>query len=135
MPTLLIQNAKIASEETDELTPSDVLVENGIITRIGQGIDVPAEARVIDAKGKVLLPSLFDTHIHMREPGQEAKETIKSGTEAAINGGVTGVVLMPNTSPAIDSAAMVRTIYDIAKRDARIPVYTSGCFPGLRAGH
>ena len=134
MPTLLIQNAKIASEETDELTPSDVLVENGIITRIGQGIDVPAEARVIDAKGKVLLPSLFDTHIHMREPGQEAKETIKSGTEAAINGGVTGVVLMPNTSPAIDSAAMVRTIYDIAKRDARIPVYTSGCITKGREG-
>ena len=134
MPTLLIQNAKIASEETDELTPSDVLVENGIITRIGQGIDVPAEARVIDAKGKVLLPSLFDTHIHMREPGQEGKETIKSGTEAAINGGVTGVVLMPNTSPAIDSAAMVRTIYDIAKRDARIPVYTSGCITKGREG-
>jgi dihydroorotase len=134
MPTLLIQNAKIASEENDELTPSDVLVENGVITRIGQGIDVPAEARVIDAKGKVLLPSLFDTHIHMREPGQEAKETIKSGTEAAINGGVTGVVLMPNTSPAIDSAAMVRTIYDIAKRDARIPVYTSGCITKGREG-
>jgi len=134
MPTLLIQNAKIASEENDELTASDVLVENGVITRIGQGIDVPAEARVIDAQGKVMLPSLFDTHIHMREPGQEAKETIKSGTEAAINGGVTGVVLMPNTSPAIDSAAMVRTIYDIAKRDARIPVYTSGCITKGREG-
>jgi len=134
MPTLLIQNAKIASEENDELTSSDVLVENGVITRIGQRIDVPAEARVIDAQGKVMLPSLFDTHIHMREPGQEAKETIKSGTEAAINGGVTGVVLMPNTSPAIDSAAMVRTIYDIAKRDARIPVYTSGCITKGREG-
>jgi dihydroorotase len=134
MPTLLIQNAKIASEENDELTPSDVLVENGIITRIGQGVDVPPGARVIDAKGKVLLPSLFDTHIHMREPGQEAKETIKSGTEAAINGGVTGVVLMPNTAPAIDSAAMVRTIYDIAKRDSRIPVYTSGCITKGREG-
>jgi dihydroorotase len=134
MSTLLIQNAKIASEENDELTPSDVLVENGIITRIGQGVDVPPGARVIDAKGKVLLPSLFDTHIHMREPGQEAKETIKSGTEAAINGGVTGVVLMPNTAPAIDSAAMVRTIYDIAKRDSRIPVYTSGCITKGREG-
>lgn len=134
MSTLLIQNAKIASEETDELTPSDVLVENGTITQIGQGIEVPAGARVIEAKGKVLLPSLFDTHIHMREPGQEGKETIKSGTEAAINGGVTGVVLMPNTSPAIDSAAMVRTIYDIAKRDSRIPVYTSGCITKGREG-
>lgn len=131
---LLIQNAQIACEENDTLTAADVLVENGTITKIGQGIDAPADARVIDATGKVLLPSLFDTHIHMREPGQEGKETIKSGTEAAINGGVTGVVLMPNTAPAIDSAAMVQTIYDIAKRDSRIPVYTSGCITKGREG-
>ena len=77
---------------------------------------------------------MFDTHVHMREPGQEAKDTIKTGTEAAINGGVTGVVLMPNTSPAIDSVAMVRTVQDIARRDARIPVYTSGCITKSRAG-
>lgn len=134
MSTLLIQNAQIACEENDDLTSADVLVENGIITKISQGIDAPADAQVIGATGKVLLPSLFDTHIHMREPGQEAKETIKSGTEAAINGGVTGVVLMPNTSPAIDSAAMVRTIYDIAERDSRIPVYTSGCITKGREG-
>jgi len=134
MNRLLIRNARIACEENDELVPADVLVEDGVITRIGQGVEAPADAKVIDATGKILLPSLFDTHIHMREPGQEAKETIKSGTEAAINGGVTGVVLMPNTAPAIDSAAMVRTIYDIAKRDARIPVYTSGCITKGREG-
>ena len=111
---LLIQNARIDSEDNDDLTPADVLVENGIITQIGQGLTAPDEAKVIAASGKILMPAMFDTHIHMREPGQEAKETIKSGTEAAINGGVTGVVLMPNTAPAIDSAAMVRTIYDLS---------------------
>lgn len=131
---LLIQNARIASEDNDDLTPADVLVENGTITQIGQGVEAPAGAKVIDALGKILMPAMFDTHIHMREPGQEAKETIKSGTEAAINGGVTGVVLMPNTAPAIDSAAMVRMIYDIAERDARIPVYTSGCITKGREG-
>jgi len=57
-----------------------------------------------------------------------------TGTEAAINGGITGVVLMPNTSPAIDSASIVRTIFDIAERDSRIPVYTSGCITKGRAG-
>jgi len=134
MNRLLIKNARIACEENDELLPADVLVENGVITRIGQGVETPTDTKVIDATGKILLPSLFDTHIHMREPGQESKETIQSGTEAAINGGVTGVVLMPNTAPAIDSAAMVRTIHDIAQRDSRIPVYTSGCITKGREG-
>ncbi|MFK7910360.1 MAG: dihydroorotase [Akkermansiaceae bacterium] len=134
MSSLLIQNARIACENSDDLTPSDVLVENGIIKHISQGIEVADGVRVIDAANRILMPTMFDTHIHMREPGQEAKETIKSGTEAAINGGVTGVVLMPNTAPAIDSAAMVRTIYDIAERDSRIPVYTSGCITKGREG-
>jgi len=134
MSSLLIKNANIAAEDSDDLSKADVLVENGIITGIGKGLDAAGDTRVIDASGKVLAPAMFDTHIHMREPGQEAKETIKSGTEAAINGGVTGVVLMPNTSPAIDSAAVVRTIYDIAERDSRIPVYTSGCITKGREG-
>lgn len=134
MSLLLVKNAQIACEENDTLIPADVLVQNGTITRVTEGIEAPEGAKVIEAAGKVLLPALFDTHVHVREPGQEAKETIKSGTEAAINGGVTGVVLMPNTAPAIDSAAMVRTIYDIAERDSRIPVYTSGCITKGRAG-
>ncbi|MGJ8676855.1 MAG: dihydroorotase [Akkermansiaceae bacterium] len=135
MSSLLINNALIASEENDELTPGNVLVENGVISKISTAeIEVPTDCEVVDATGKILSPSMFDTHIHMREPGQEAKETIKSGTEAAINGGVTGVVLMPNTSPAIDSAAMVKLIYDIAERDSRIPVYTSGCITKGREG-
>jgi len=134
MTSLLIKNARIASEDNDDLLPADVLVENGIITKIGNDIEAESATRVIDGSGKILSPAMFDTHIHMREPGQEAKETIKTGTEAAINGGVTGVVLMPNTSPAIDSAAMVRTIYEIAERDSRIPVYTSGCITKGREG-
>ncbi len=134
MASLLIKNARIASEDNDDLLQADVLVEKGVITSIENDIDAKAGLQVIDGSGKILSPAMFDTHIHMREPGQEAKETIKTGTEAAINGGVTGVVLMPNTSPAIDSAAMVRTIYEIAQRDSRIPVYTSGCITKGREG-
>ena len=132
--SLLIQNANIASEDDNTLTSASVLVENGVITRVAEDIEAPEGAKVIDAQGKILMPAMFDTHIHMREPGQEAKETIKTGTEAAINGGVTGVVLMPNTAPAIDSAAMVKMIYDTAERDSRIPVYTSGCITKGREG-
>ena len=67
-------------------------------------------------------------------PAQEAKETIATGAEAAINGGITGVVMMPNTSPAIDSGTVVGQVLDIAKRTARIPVYTSGCVTKGRHG-
>lgn len=124
---LLIQNARIASETTSELVPGDVLISEGKIQSVGVSLPVPDDCRVIDAKNRIVMPAMFDAHVHFREPGFEAKETIQSGSEAAINGGITGVVMMPNTSPSIDSATVVSTVLDIAKRTSRIPVYTSGC--------
>ena len=132
--TLLIQNARIASENSPDLTSADLLLAEGIIQTIGTGLTAPEGARTIDARGRILLPGMFDAHVHLREPGFEAKETIATGTEAAINGGITGVVMMPNTKPAIDSATVVSQVLDIAKRSARIPVYTSGCVTKERAG-
>ncbi len=132
--TLLITNARIASESSPDLLAADVLVTGGRIQAIGKGLTAPADARVMDACGRILLPGMFDAHVHFREPGFEAKETIASGSEAAINGGITGVVMMPNTSPAIDSATVVATVLDIGKRTARIPVYTSGCVTMGRHG-
>ena len=124
---LLITNTRIAAENSPVLTEGDVLIFDGKIQQIASSITAPEGARVIDAKGKILMPGMFDAHVHFREPGFEAKETIATGTEAAINGGITGVVMMPNTRPAIDSATVVANVLDIAKRTARIPVYTSGC--------
>jgi dihydroorotase len=132
--TLLIQNARIASENSPALTHGDVLIDSGMIKTISQGLTVPKTARVLDARGRILLPGMFDAHVHLREPGFETKETIASGTEAAINGGITGVVMMPNTKPAIDSATVVNQVLEIARRTARIPVYTSGCVTRERAG-
>ena len=131
---LLIQNARIASETSASLPVADVLISEGKISRIGQGLEAGEGTRVIDAKGRILMPGMFDAHVHFREPGFESKETIASGTEAAINGGITGVVMMPNTTPAIDSATVVANVLDIAKRTARIPVYTSGCVTKGRHG-
>jgi dihydroorotase len=131
---LLIQHARIASENSPNLTEGDVLLSNGIIKATGQGLTAPKGTRVIDARGRVLLPGMFDAHVHLREPGYESKETLATGTEAAINGGVTGVVIMPNTQPAIDSATVVGQVLEIARRTARIPVYTSGCVTKDRAG-
>ncbi len=131
---LLITNARIASENSPTLTEADVLLSDGIIREIGKDLSTPAGTRIIDARHRILMPGMFDAHVHFREPGFEAKETIATGTEAAINGGITGVVMMPNTRPAIDSATVVANVLDIAKRTARIPVYTSGCVTKDRHG-
>ena len=80
------------------------------------------------------MPAMFDAHVHFREPGGEAKEDIASGSEAAINGGITGVVMMPNTTPSIDSGAVVKMVLDKAKQVSRIPIYTSGCVTKGREG-
>jgi len=134
MSNILIQNARIASENSPDLIAGDVLLADGTIQQIGPGLKAGKGARVIDARGRVLMPGMFDAHVHLREPGFETKETIATGTEAAINGGVTGVVLMPNTRPAIDSATIVAQVLDIARRNARIPVFTSGCVTKNREG-
>ncbi|KAB2640898.1 MAG: dihydroorotase [Verrucomicrobia bacterium] len=132
--TLLIQNARIANENSPALTHADVLVTDGKIQQIGTALSVPAAARVIDAGGRILMPGMFDAHVHFREPGFETKETIASGSAAAINGGVTGVVMMPNTRPALDSPTLVASVLESARRHARIPVLTSGCVTKGRQG-
>jgi dihydroorotase len=131
---LLITNARIASENSPSLAEADVLLADGKIQKIGKGLTAPEGTRVIDAAGRILMPGMFDAHVHFREPGFEAKETIASGTEAAINGGITGVVMMPNTRPAIDNGTVAAQVLEIAKRTARIPVYTSGCVTKDRHG-
>jgi dihydroorotase len=105
-----------------------------VITAVGKKLEAPSGVRVVDVTGRIVAPAMFDAHVHFREPGQEHKEDLEHGTEAAINGGVTGVVMMPNTNPAIDSAGVVRTLLDKAAEVSRIPVYTSGCITKGRAG-
>lgn len=131
---LVIRGAAIASADSPKLTVADVAIEDGIISRLGMDIGELPSAREINGSGMVLLPGMFDMHVHFREPGQEWKETIATGSEAAINGGVTGVVAMPNTVPAIDNGGMVQSILEIAGRNARIDVHTAGCITKDRAG-
>ena len=132
--TLFIANARIASETSKDLPTASILIENGVIRAVGTDLAAPADAKVIDAKGRIAMPAMFDAHVHFREPGQEAKETIQSGSEAAINGGITGVVMMPNTTPSIDSGTVVAQVLEIAKKTARIPIHTSGCVTKGRHG-
>lgn len=129
----LFKGGDIASEDNAKLARADVLVEGERITKIAPNIVAPQDCEVIDCTGKILLPALFDIHVHSREPGQEQKETIHSCSEAAINGGVTGFVMMPNTVPAIDSAGVVKTVLESAK-NCRIPVFTTGAITKGREG-
>ncbi|MCH7225293.1 dihydroorotase [Haloferula sp. A504] len=131
---LLIQNVRIVAEDSPDFAVSDVLIENGCYRSIAPGLEAPEGARVIDGRNRLLMPSMFDAHVHFREPGGEAKEDIASGSEAAINGGVTGVVMMPNTTPAIDSGSVVKMVLDKAAAVSRIPIHTSGCVTIGRQG-
>lgn len=129
----LFQGGEIASESSPKLTRADVLVEDGRITRVGPDLKAPKGAEVVDCNGKIILPALFDVHVHAREPGQTHKENIQTCSEAAINGGVTGFVMMPNTTPAIDAAVVVRTVLE-SGRKTRVSIFTSGAITKGREG-
>lgn len=128
---LFLQGGEVATEDRPPFR-SDVWIVDGFIKAV-EVMDVPEGAEVVDCSGQVILPGMFDAHVHFREPGQEQKETIFDGAEAAINGGVTGVVMMPNTSPAIDSPVMVQRVLDLGEK-CRIPVLTSACITVGRKG-
>lgn len=96
-------------DETGERR-ADVLVRDGVVIAVEEEIEVPSGAAVLDAGGCVVSPGLVDLHAHLREPGGEVAETVESGSRAAALGGYTAVLAMPNTEPAIDSAAVVRDV-------------------------
>ncbi len=132
---LLYKGGQIASEDSPKLEELDVLVdEKGVISQVGANLDAPAGTDVVDCPGCVLAPAMFDVHVHAREPGQDHKENIATCSEAAINGGVTGLVLMPNTNPAIDSGNLVKAVLESAGRTSRIPIWQTGCITKGRAG-
>jgi dihydroorotase-like cyclic amidohydrolase len=119
----LFTNARIIDPSQNRDFTGDLLVRDGIIAAVRQSLDIPQDARVLDLEGKWLVPGLLDMHVHLREPGEEYKETIESGTAAAIAGGFTAVACMPNTQPANDSAGITRFILEKAQRSAKARVY------------
>ena len=100
---ILIRGGRIVDAATDTDKTGDIYLEDGIITEIGQKLKKKDGDRVIDAKGKLVMPGIIDLHVHFRDPGQTHKEDIMSGAAAAAHGGVTTVVAMPNTTPTIDN--------------------------------
>jgi len=106
--------------------PGDVVIDDDRIAGIAPPGSVPTEGQVIDAKGLLVLPGLVDMHVHLREPGYEYKETIATGTAAAVAGGITSVACMANTNPVNDSGAVTRFILEQAARANLARVFPIG---------
>jgi dihydroorotase len=112
----------------------DVLLVDGAIASVGKRVRAPEDARVLDCAGLVVTPGLIDVHVHLREPGEEHKETIASGASAAAAGGFTAVCAMPNTDPPIDDPAAVGFVAAQGLRARAARVYPVGCISVGRAG-
>jgi dihydroorotase len=133
----LITNGHIIDPANGVNRVGDVYIADGKIDRL----DFDARARqheddleIIDASGLVVCPGLIDIHVHFRQPGQSAKETIASGARAAAAGGFTSVVTMPNTSPAVDNPSVVASILNAAAKEACVNVFTTGAITKNLAG-
>ncbi len=114
----------------------DVFIRDGKIAACGSeaATGVAPEVERLDVRGRVVCPGLIDLHVHLREPGQTAKETMATGTAAAARGGFTSIVCMPNTSPAVDNAGTVALIHDKAGREGVVNVFVAGAITKSIAG-
>ncbi|HEV7701087.1 MAG TPA: dihydroorotase [Pyrinomonadaceae bacterium] len=124
---LLIKNGHVIDPAQNQNSGIDVLLEDGKVAAwIGRGESAPDDCEVFDASGLVVAPGFIDMHVHLREPGQEHKETIASGCAAAVAGGWTSVCPMPNTQPVNDNAAITRYMIEQAAQAGLANVFPIG---------
>ena len=123
--TILIQNGQVINPATGMNEVADVLVENGVVSKIEKGIKEKAD-RKINAKGCFVMPGFIDMHVHLRDPGFEEKETIETGCRAAAHGGYTTILAMPNTKPVIDNGVKISEVQNRAKKESKTNVLQLG---------
>lgn len=124
---LLIANGYVIDPSEGQNSGKNLLIEDGrIIGLLDRSDHVPEGAEVFDATGLIVAPGFIDLHVHLREPGQEYKETIETGAAAAVAGGWTSVCAMPNTDPVNDSPAVTRFIIEQAERARLANVFPVG---------
>jgi len=134
MNSLLLTGGRVVDPANHFDSPADVLIIDGKISAVGKNLSAPKGVEQFDAGGKIVCPGLIDLHVHLREPGQTAKENLATGTAAAARGGFTSVVCMPNTSPAIDTAGTVALIRERAAREGIVNVFVTGAITKNIAG-
>lgn len=134
MNSVLIAGGRVIdpASGTDEV--ADVLIEDGRVSAIGKDLAPASGAERVDAAGLIVAPGLIDPHVHLREPGQEHKETIATGTRAAVAGGFTTVCCMPNTTPALDSPEAIGALRERARETGACRVFPVGAVTLGRRG-
>jgi dihydroorotase len=133
---LLITNGHLIDPNEGQNSGKNLLIENGrVVAWLGQNETAPEEAEIFDATGLIVAPGFIDLHVHLREPGQEHKETIATGCAAAVAGGFTSVCPMPNTTPVNDSAAITRYMIEQAEHAGLANVFPVGAITKSSDGH
>ncbi len=132
---LLIANGHLIDPMENQNSGKNLLIEDGKVAAwLGQNESAPADAEVFDATGLIIAPGFIDLHVHLREPGQEHKETIASGCAAAVSGGWTSVCPMPNTQPINDNAAITRYMIEQAEKANLANVFPVGAITKESSG-
>jgi dihydroorotase len=134
MAELLIKNGRVIDPANQLDAVADVCIRNGKIEQVGQITSTGSNVESINAANRLVVPGLIDMHVHLREPGDEEEETIASGSAAAVAGGFTSVVCMPNTDPPIDNEAAVDFVYRQAAKAGLCNVFPAGAITKGRAG-
>ena len=131
MKSLHLRQGRIIDPANHRDETGDLFLSGG---RIVEALPPGEACETIDCRGLIIAPGLIDLHVHLREPGQSAKETLATGARAAAAGGFTSIVCMPNTSPAVDTPSVVTWIKEKAEREACVNIYTTGAITRGIAG-
>jgi len=131
--SILIKNGRVVDPANKIDAVLDIFIQDNKISRVAKDIQAQAET-IIDAGNKIVAPGIVDMHVHLREPGREDKETIASATAAAAKGGVTTVLAMPNTQPAMDCVENIELLQGIINKSALVNVFVCGTITKGRLG-
>jgi len=123
--TILLKGGEVVDPAQDLKKKADVLLEKGRVAKLGR-IAAQEGWRVVNVSGMYVMPGLIDMHVHLREPGQEYKETIETGSRAAVAGGFTSIACMPNTEPVNDCEAITRYILEKARQANLVNIHPVG---------
>ncbi|MEJ2085728.1 MAG: dihydroorotase, partial [Acidobacteriota bacterium] len=123
---LLVRGGRVVDPSQDLDGSLEILIEDGTVSQVAQKVKGIRGAEIFDAAGLVVTPGWIDMHVHLREPGEEYKETVRTGTLAAAAGGFTAVACMPNTRPVIDNRSVAEHVASEARKSPYARVYPIG---------
>jgi dihydroorotase len=129
--TVLVRGARLLDPRADLDGKADLLLRDGVVAELGDDLEAPPGAELVDGEGLHAFPAFVDPHVHLRTPGREDEEDIDSGTRAAAAGGFCAILAQPNTHPVVDSAPVLRSLRERARAEARIP---TGFLAAITAG-